>query len=102
MGRNLVPATLGNIIGGAVFVGTSYALSFGTPGHAVFDWWAGVTAASQRCLGRGHAEHLAHTNGHAANGHVGASSKHLPPLAESGGPPGGGGANGHAGGGTYV
>lgn len=34
MGRNLVPATLGNIIGGVVFVGTAYALSFGSPGHA--------------------------------------------------------------------
>ena len=34
VGRNLVPATIGNIIGGAAFVGTAYALSFGTPGHA--------------------------------------------------------------------
>ena len=34
VGKNLVPATLGNIIGGAAFVGTAYALSFGSPGHA--------------------------------------------------------------------
>ena len=90
MGRNLVPATLGNIIGGSVFVGTAYALSFGSPGHAVFDWWNGAVEAGGRCLGgrrRHHVPHMLSTlNGHTANGHVGAaaSGKHLPPLAEGG------------------
>ena len=32
--RNLIPATLGNIVGGTLFVGAGYSCSFGTPAHA--------------------------------------------------------------------
>ena len=35
MRRNLIPSTLGNLIGGSILVGTFYALSLGTPGHAI-------------------------------------------------------------------
>jgi len=31
--KNLIPATLGNIIGGVGFVGIAYAMAFGSPGH---------------------------------------------------------------------
>ncbi len=33
VGKNLVPTTIGNLIGGSVFVGTAYAASFGAPAH---------------------------------------------------------------------
>lgn len=33
VGKNLVPSTIGNLIGGSVFVGTAYAASFGAPAH---------------------------------------------------------------------
>ena len=35
VGRNLVPATLGNLVGGGFFVGCMYALALGSPGHAI-------------------------------------------------------------------
>ncbi len=37
MGHNLIPATLGNMIGGSVLVATAYACSLGTPGHWIQD-----------------------------------------------------------------
>ncbi|PSC68462.1 fatty acid amide hydrolase-like [Micractinium conductrix] len=45
--KNLIPATLSNLIGGVVFVGGAYACSFGTPAHAVADMW---DAALSTCL----------------------------------------------------
>jgi formate/nitrite transporter len=36
--RNLVPVTLGNIVGGSLFVATAYAFAFGAPGRAADDW----------------------------------------------------------------
>jgi hypothetical protein len=35
LGSNLVPATLGNIIGGAFFTATAYSLAYGSPERAV-------------------------------------------------------------------
>jgi hypothetical protein len=35
VGRNLIPATLGNMVGGGFFVGCMYALALGSPGHAI-------------------------------------------------------------------
>ncbi|PRW05792.1 cytosolic phosphoglucose isomerase isoform A [Chlorella sorokiniana] len=49
--KNLIPATLGNIVGGAGFVGIAYALSFGTPGHEVFEAWEHALACLP-CAGR--------------------------------------------------
>lgn len=37
--KNLIPVTLGNIVGGGFFVGAMYALALGTPGHAIQDAW---------------------------------------------------------------
>lgn len=39
IGKNLVPATLGNLVGGGFFVGCMYALALGSPGHAIQDAW---------------------------------------------------------------
>jgi hypothetical protein len=33
--HNLIPATIGNWIGGSVLVATAYACSLGTPGHLI-------------------------------------------------------------------
>jgi hypothetical protein len=38
--HNLIPATLGNWVGGAVCVATVYALAYGLPGKKVGDWLA--------------------------------------------------------------
>jgi formate/nitrite transporter FocA (FNT family) len=45
LGRNLVPATLGNLIGGCLFVGAAYACSFGTPAHAGEPRQAGLVCS---------------------------------------------------------
>lgn len=37
--RNLIPATLGNLLGGSVLVASAYACSLGSPGHALQDAW---------------------------------------------------------------
>ncbi|PSC67641.1 formate nitrite transporter [Micractinium conductrix] len=49
--KNLIPASLGNLIGGVVFVGGAYACSFGAPAHAVADMW---DAALSTCLPSSH------------------------------------------------
>lgn len=50
--RNLVPVTLGNIVGGAVFVATAYAFAYGAPGREADAWverqWAMLKAAVRR------------------------------------------------------
>jgi hypothetical protein len=33
--QNLIPVTLGNWVGGFLFVGTAYSLAYGTPGRRV-------------------------------------------------------------------
>lgn len=33
--RNLVPSTLGNLLGGSILVASAYACSLGSPGHAL-------------------------------------------------------------------
>jgi formate/nitrite transporter len=52
LSRNLVPVTLGNIVGGALFVATAYAFAYGAPGRAADAWverrWARVVAAVRR------------------------------------------------------
>lgn len=49
VGKNLVPSTIGNLIGGSVFVGTAYAASFGAPAHWVADLWeAALTGRSRK------------------------------------------------------
>ncbi|KAL4440622.1 hypothetical protein ABPG75_003623 [Micractinium tetrahymenae] len=49
IGKNLVPSTLGNFIGGSLFVGTAYAASFGAPAHWVADLWeAALTGCSRK------------------------------------------------------
>lgn len=52
--RNLIPATLGNLIGGATLVATSYACSLGTPGHWLQDSWEHMLQRiTERCGGGG-------------------------------------------------
>lgn len=50
--RNIVPVTLGNIVGGGLFVATSYAFAYGAPGRAADAWierqWARLLAAARR------------------------------------------------------
>ena len=51
---NLIPATIGNWVGGAVCVATVYALSFGRPSARISAWAAEALAAWRgRCIGRG-------------------------------------------------
>lgn len=38
IGRNLIPVTVGNILGGAGFHAISYSLAYGSPGDAVDAW----------------------------------------------------------------
>ena len=37
--HNLIPATIGNFVGGAALVGLMYALIYGRSGTAFFAWW---------------------------------------------------------------
>lgn len=37
--ENLIPATLGNWVGGAICVATTYAFAFGAPGQKVMKWF---------------------------------------------------------------
>jgi hypothetical protein len=37
---NLIPTTLGNWVGGAFFVGTTYAFAYGTPNRKISEWWS--------------------------------------------------------------
>lgn len=37
--KNLIPATLGNIIGGMALVGAMYSLVYGRPGQAMSTAW---------------------------------------------------------------
>ncbi|PRW59472.1 formate nitrite transporter [Chlorella sorokiniana] len=50
--RNLIPSTLGNLLGGSILVGSAYACSLGSPGHALQDAWearlASLAAAWRR------------------------------------------------------
>ncbi|GBF89070.1 hypothetical protein Rsub_01787 [Raphidocelis subcapitata] len=39
---NFIPATLGNWVGGAVCVATTYAFAFGRPNKIVTAWFAGL------------------------------------------------------------
>ncbi|KAL4420050.1 hypothetical protein ABPG77_007489 [Micractinium sp. CCAP 211/92] len=48
VGKNLVPTTIGNLIGGSVFVGTAYAASFGAPAHWVADLWEAALTGRNR------------------------------------------------------
>lgn len=42
--HNLIPATLGNWIGGAFFVATTYAFIFGTPAKRTADFFDSMTS----------------------------------------------------------
>lgn len=45
--KNLIPATIGNVIGGGVFVGVFYALIFGRAGKALEEWEGAAVHALQ-------------------------------------------------------
>ena len=57
-------------------MGCAYALSFGTPAHAVADAWAGVVSSSKACLTGSKA---AHVLGSAGNGHKQQAAPPPPP-----------------------
>lgn len=54
---NLIPATLGNLMGGGLFVATAYGLAFGNLEQAVVGAMEGAWAAARGggCCGRGRA-----------------------------------------------
>lgn len=68
--RNLIPATIGNWIGGAVCVSAAYGLAFGTPGQALSGW----AAAQQARLARAWPRRAAA----ASEGGAGGGRRHAP------------------------
>jgi hypothetical protein len=51
---NLIPASLGNWVGGAIMVATTYAFIYGTPAKELNAWWdrrAAARAQGQQAQG---------------------------------------------------
>ncbi|KAL4428475.1 hypothetical protein ABPG75_002564 [Micractinium tetrahymenae] len=87
--RNLIPATLGNLIGGTVLVASAYACSLGSPGHALQDAWedglARMGAAwrdrrAARAVGGNGASPFAHPSGKSVGGASNGGNNTFAPL----------------------
>lgn len=59
--KNLIPSTLGNFVGGSLFVGTAYSCAFGTPAHWVSDLWEAALTHGGCLPAHQHPQHLSPT-----------------------------------------